>query len=136
MNRIAPMSELRQREPRIEDRAHLAWIPRLFCVICGRDRPVAAHVRYADARYNKPITGAGTKPDDRFTVPLCDHCHTHGPDCQHASGERQWWEDRHIDPLNLGNRLYEVSGDTFEGMVILREFQHEAYLAASGGAEP
>jgi hypothetical protein len=34
----------------------------------------------------------GEKPDDRRTLPLCAQHHLTGPDAQHSSNERRWWE--------------------------------------------
>lgn len=79
-----------------EERGHLAFIRSLPCAVCARCIDVeAAHVRYADAAWKKPLTGAGTKPDPWWVVPLCRECHAE----QHLNGnERGWWWSRGFDP--------------------------------------
>lgn len=120
MNRIAPMSELRQREPRLEDRARLALIRQLICLVCHAKPVEAAHIRYADAAYGKPETGAGRKPDDRWAVPLCRRCHNWGKESQHANGERKWWKAIGIDPLKIAQEIDEVRGDLEAGERIIK----------------
>jgi hypothetical protein len=40
----------------------------------------------------------GEKPDDWRTLPLCAQHHLTGPDAQHRTNERQWWERWGIYP--------------------------------------
>jgi hypothetical protein len=99
---------LRQRQPREEDEKHRRFIASCQCVICGAPDVQAAHVRFADLSVGKPFTGGATKPDDKFTVPLC--CAHHYE--QHAWGdERGWWMKYEIDPIKVALALYCVSGD-------------------------
>lgn len=95
---------------RLEDPEHLRLIRLLPCLASG-EMPAgeAAHVRYASAAYGKPITGTGTRPDDKWAVPLCPRLHTMSSDAQHRSGEEWWWEERNINPLLVAVRLYERS---------------------------
>lgn len=88
---------------------HLAFIRTLPCLCCGDNITVeAAHVRYADARVGKPITGMGTKPDDAFCLPLCNSHHRQ----QHEVGnERVFWAKYGIDPILISLALFRVSGD-------------------------
>lgn len=104
---------MRQRSP-----AHLAWIRRLPCAVCGNDiETEAAHVRFGCLEIGKPITGIGIKPDDKYTVPLCGQHHR----AQHAFGdERGWWEKLGRDPIKLSLALYSVSGDAEAGERIIR----------------
>src|SRR5512139_1657593 len=105
------------RTARRHDKAHLDFIRQLPCLACGDNTTVeAAHVRYADARIAKPITGVGIKPDDRFVIPLCG-AHHRG---QHSRGERQWWEARQIDPVLISLALFSVSGDYDAGTQIIQ----------------
>jgi hypothetical protein len=99
--------------------AHLAFIRRLPCVICGRSPSEAAHVRYSDAGTGH-VSAVGQKPDDARTVPLCAHCHREGPQAQHRSGERVWWQAHGIDPVELARRLFAVLGDAERGEKISR----------------
>jgi hypothetical protein len=68
---------------------------------------VAAHVRMT--RTGKPITGAGLKPGDHWTLPLCRTCHTDGPGAQHIVGEVPFWRDLGLDPLPICQQLYAAS---------------------------
>lgn len=112
-----PKSEKATRGREI-DRAHLQFIRRLPCACgCLRTPCDAAHVRYADLARGKTYTGKGVKPSDRWTVPLTRACHEE----QHGMNERAFWDARGIDPLDLAERLYAVSGDEEAGAKIIRE---------------
>jgi hypothetical protein len=107
---------MRQRNPRKHDEAHLAFIRQLPCAVClDNTATEAAHVRYPEPKAAKPITGAGTKPDDKFVVPLCSKCHRE----QHGGKERAFWNGREIDPIFLALALYSVSGDYDRGLTII-----------------
>ena len=67
-------------------------------------RNQAAHVRIGTDG------GAGMKPSDRYTVPLCVVCHAR----QHK-GELSFWAELRIDPLNVAFRLWTISGDQEAG---------------------
>jgi hypothetical protein len=107
---------LRQRMPREHDEKHLRFIASLPCLLCPARDVQAAHVRYADLSVGKPFTGGQTKPDDKFTVPLCcEHNRL-----QHAWGsERDWWKLAEIDPIKIALALYAVSGDEARGEMIV-----------------
>lgn len=100
-----------QRTPRMRDSSHMGCIAALPCVICGA-RPVeVAHIRYPDASHAKPITGVGTKPADRWTLPLCPGHHRLSNSCQHNFDERSWWEEHGINPLSLSSALFAMTGN-------------------------
>lgn len=104
------------RTARRHDSTHLDFIRGLHCLRCGDNTSVeAAHIRMADSRIAKPITGIGIKPDDRFVVPLCGRCHRG----QHSRGERAWWQARQVDPVLVALALFSVSGDHDEGSKIV-----------------
>jgi hypothetical protein len=85
---------------------HLGFIRQLPCVACGKPAPSeAAHVRSGSDG------GAGMKPSDRYSLPLCTDCH----ELQHRFGELTFWSVLRIDPLNVSGRLWTVSGDTRAG---------------------
>ena len=87
---------------------HLAFIRTLPCISClDNTGTQAAHIRFADARIAKPITGIAIKPDDRFVLPLCQTCHQG----QHNMNERKFWEWKGIDPVLTSLAIYSVSGD-------------------------
>jgi hypothetical protein len=116
MSRIArhpeafALSATRQRHPRAEDGAHLDAIRSCPCAICGTTVGVeAAHLRSGDARYAKPSAGAGTRPDDRWSTPMCARHHRDGPDAQHTMNELEFWRRHGIDPFWLAAALWSAS---------------------------
>lgn len=101
------MSDLRQRVPRVECPAFLAFVRRKPCCACGAPAPSqAAHVRFSDAASGNVNPGVGAKPSDRFCVPLCAGCHLDDPGAQHRVGERKFWARVGIDPYALAATLY------------------------------
>jgi hypothetical protein len=99
--RVVPVAK-GQRAPRVRDNIYLQWLRRRACVACGsRKRVHAAHIRsgYPEAGWRP--TGMQEKPDDARAAPLCATCHVDGPDAQHKSNERKWWEARNIYPPTL-----------------------------------
>lgn len=95
---------------------HLNYIRQLPCTICGDTTAVeAAHVRFADPRAAKPITGIGIRPDDLWTVPLCGRHHRQ----QHLIGERTFWQSVGKDPIFLALALWANSGDHDAGCKIV-----------------
>jgi hypothetical protein len=94
-------SALTLSEPkRIRSKEHLRFVASQPCLICGRTPSHAHHVRYTQSR------GVGLKVSDEFAVPLCAIHHHH----IHTTGnERQWWEERNIDPLKVAQALWQES---------------------------
>ena len=113
---------MRQRQPRKYEPDHLAWVRQLPCLLCGDNTSTeAAHIRMADIRVAKPITGVGTKPDDKYVLPLCSECHRK----QHHRGEERFWTDEgrhHIDPVLIALALHSVTGDHDAGMTIIQSY--------------
>jgi hypothetical protein len=108
---------MRQRRPRQHDEKHLAFIRGLPCVVCGNNiQTEAAHIRYGFLRAGKRPTGGGEKPDDDFTVPLCNACHLN----QHSVGELTFWGKSGIDAILLALALCRISGDQELGEEIVR----------------
>lgn len=102
------VASTKQKRPRIEDKAHLAFIRSLTCCICGKPGPDPAHIRSANAIYGKRETGKAEKASDRWTVPLCREHH----DQQHSAGnELLWWASMYLDPFGLALALHAASGD-------------------------
>jgi hypothetical protein len=101
------MSELRQRQPRIRDEAHLKFIRSLPCCIpgCGDNTSTeAAHLRVGSINHDKRDTGGGERPSDRWTLPLCSRCHRD----QHAAGdELKFWAEHGINPFFLAMNYYD-----------------------------
>ena len=83
---------------RIRCKEHLRFVSSQPCAICGRTPSHAHHVRYAQPR------GLGLKVSDEFTVPLCA---THHQQLHNTTKEREWWQERNIDPLAIALRLWQ-----------------------------
>jgi hypothetical protein len=101
------MTELRQKMPRVRDDGYLKWLRLQGCACgCGSPPPSdAAHLRAGSLAHDKPITGMGTKPDDRWCLPLRHDHHM----AQHAFGdERLWWSAHGIDPFKAAKRYYAI----------------------------
>lgn len=93
---------LRQRQPREENPAYLAWVRTLPCLICARPGSDPAHIRAAAPQYAKRYTGKGEKPSDKWAVPLCRDHHRE----QHATNELAFWLRYGIDPFATAVALY------------------------------
>ncbi|WP_102867923.1 DUF968 domain-containing protein [Pseudovibrio exalbescens] len=100
---------------RVEDPKHLAFIRTLPCLVSGVYGVEAAHVRYGDPAYNKPMTAKARKPHDWWVVPLSPEAHR----AQHSTKERLYWDWWGIDPLAVAQALYRASGDTEEALKII-----------------
>jgi len=85
---------------RIRCKEHLRYVASQPCVICGRSPSHAHHVRHAQRR------GLGIKVSDEFTVPLCA---THHQQLHNTTKEREWWQERKIDPLIVAGTLWRES---------------------------
>ena len=89
---------------RIRCKEHLRFVASQPCLICGRSPAHAHHVRYAQSR------GLSLKVSDEFTVPLCATHHHH----IHTTGkEREWWQERNIDPLKVASTLWQQSREQY-----------------------
>jgi hypothetical protein len=87
-------------QKRIRSQEHLRFVASQPCLICGRSPSNAHHVRYAQSK------GLSLKVSDEFTVPLCAIHHHH----IHTTGkEREWWQERNIDPLKIADALWKKS---------------------------
>ena len=61
-------------------------------------------MRYAQSK------GLNLKVSDEFTVPLCAIHHHH----IHTTGkEREWWQERNIDPLIVASDLWQQSSERY-----------------------
>ena len=112
ISRIAKGLAKPKRKPNLRRAAqHLAFVRSIgICLCCGaRGGVEAAHVR------NGTDGGAGLKPSDRYTVPLCHACHMR----QHRVGEITFWGEIGVDPLNQALRLWTVSGDVEQGQRVI-----------------
>lgn len=102
------MAELRQRQPRVEDPAFLAFVRLRPCRACDAPAPSqAAHLRGADAIFHKRETGKGETPSDRWTLPLCEPCHLTDKTALHKVGEKLFFARLGIDPFASAANLYD-----------------------------
>lgn len=109
-----------QRQPRVHDQRHLAFIRTLPCLVTGENTSVeAAHIRFSDARVDKVNAGVGAKPSDMWTVPLSGAMHRK----QHTMNEQRFWKERGIDPIFYAMALFLVSGDHARGCRIVNNAQ-------------
>lgn len=108
---------------RVRDTAHLAYVRRLPCVATYVEtgRLVygcqAAHLRLNSAAHGK-TEGGQRKPSDQWVAPLSAEQHRIQGD---VKGERQFWGDLGVDPFDLCQRLYAVSGDIEAGETIIKQ---------------
>lgn len=99
------MTALRQKQPRVEHPAYLAYVRTLPCIVSRRPPPSdAAHLRSPALAYGKDKTGMQEKPHDWWTLPLNHELHMQ----QHDRGdELAWWAEQGIpDPFALAVALY------------------------------
>lgn len=106
----------RQRSPREHADKHLAWIRTLPSLIAGRGPVEAAHIRYRDPLHAKPGTGLQQKPNDVWVVPLAQEVHA----TQHQGSEREFWDERAIDPVIIAAFLWAHTGNDEAGLTIIR----------------
>lgn len=139
MSRVEGFGQLRQREPRVRDKAHMGKIARLPCVAClARRGQVVRGVHVAHIRCGYPeapgwrSVGAGEKPSDTRTAPLCPSCHLYGADGQHPAGdERTWWERLGIYPPAFCAALVEAFNLGTTGLEVVHKFAAEARKACA-----
>lgn len=117
---MKPKAPKHKRRPSGKSPTHLDLVRSLPCILSGRPAE-AAHIRYADAAHGKTETGAGRKPDDRWTVPLAPELHRLLKGCQHDSNERDWWAQFGIDPLAVAKQLWGKNRLTMERVVIMNQ---------------
>jgi ERF superfamily len=86
-------------EPRrYRDRAHLEFVSKQPCLVCGRRPSDAHHLRFAQPR------ALGRRVSDEYTVPLC---RTHHRVLHRYGDEAAWWETTSVDPLKVAGELWE-----------------------------
>jgi ERF superfamily protein len=85
-------------EPRrYRDRAHLEFVSKQPCLVCGRWPSDAHHIRFAQPR------ALGRRVSDEYTVPLC---RTHHRALHRCGDETSWWETNNIDALAMAQDLW------------------------------
>lgn len=94
-------SKLSIGEPqRIRDPEHLKFVAKHGCLICGRNRAQAHHLKFIQP------TAMGRKVSDEFTVPLCAKHHR---ELHEFGDERIWWRQYGVDPLLAAANLWANS---------------------------
>lgn len=92
-------SALTLSEPRrVRNSGHLAFVANKPCLICGRNRAHAHHLKFAQP------TALGRKVSDEFTVPLCS---VHHRELHRHGDERVWWAAHRIDALQAAKELWQ-----------------------------
>ncbi len=85
-------------EPRrIRDKAHIRFVTKQPCLICGRRPADAHHLRFAQFR------ALGRKVSDEFTVPLC---RAHHREVHRSGDEAAWWKKAGVDPNEAARALW------------------------------
>jgi hypothetical protein len=85
-------------EPRrIRDKAHVKYVSKRPCLICGRQPSDPHHLRFAQQR------ALARKVSDEFIVPLC---RTHHREVHRSSDEVAWWKQSGIDALEAAHKLW------------------------------
>jgi hypothetical protein len=127
MSMIANTRPVRQREPRVRNKAYLGFIAQLPCIACmvegiTRFSVEVAHVKCGYPEDGWRAFGVQEKPHDERTVPLCTHHHRTGRNAQHGTDERSWWERLNVHPPALCAALAQAFPDRNSGIAVIRRF--------------
>lgn len=136
MSRIAGGSDLRQREPRICDTAHLRRIRKLPCIACAvrgvRTWPVeAAHVKVGYPEAGWRAFGHSERSHDSRALPLCAADHRTGLAAQHGNhggDERAYWERLGIFPPAICQALVDAFAAGQPGIEVIQRFAAAARI--------
>jgi hypothetical protein len=82
---------------RLRDKAHVRFVSKQPCLICGRKPSDAHHLRFAQH------PALGRKTSDEFVVPLC---RSHHREVHRSSEEAVWWRDASVDPMATARALW------------------------------
>jgi hypothetical protein len=116
------------KQPRQHSEKHLTFIRGLPCLRClDNTGTEAAHIRYPSPKAGKRQVGKGEKPDDKWTVPLCNRHHHE----QHRVGETAFWIAQ--DQLFVALALWGATGNHEIGEQIVNE-NCGAHIAVRYGA--
>jgi len=127
MSRVAFSGQVRQRDPRQRDKQYLGWVATLPCVACacaGRMK-LGVHVAHIRTGFPEAIgwrdVGKAEKPSDIRTAPLCPDHHLNGPNAQHRSNERAWWDRLRIHPPTFCSALVAAYEAGTPGQEVIRQ---------------
>jgi hypothetical protein len=85
-------------EPRrVRDKAHIRFVCKQPCLVCGRRPADPHHLRFAQ------YPALGRKVSDEFTVPLC---RVHHREVHRGGNESEWWTRSGVDPLAIASALW------------------------------
>lgn len=84
----------------MKDRAHLARISELGCIVCGAPEPQIHHIRHGQ--------GMAQRASDRQAIPLC-YYHHQGEEGIHTLGTRAW-ERKYGAEIELLRQVFERLG--------------------------
>jgi hypothetical protein len=85
-------------EPRrLRNKAHLKFVSKQPCLVCGRQPSDTHHLRFAQHR------ALGRKVSDEFTVPLC---RGHHREVHRTGDEAAWWARTGVDALGAARKLW------------------------------
>lgn len=124
---------LRQREPRVRDKAHLGFVAKLPCLGCmckgrGERWPVeVCHIRIGFPEAGWREFGRSERPHDQRTYPGCPWCHRLDKDAQHNTNERDWFEGIGVYPPALVAALREAFETGADGRAVIRRAANGAF---------
>lgn len=95
---VGKYGRLLKMSPRRRDKAHLQYVAKKACLVCGREPADPHHLRFAQAKT------LGRKVSDEFTVPLC---RSHHRELHRAKNESIWWAAFGLDPMPIAARLWD-----------------------------
>jgi hypothetical protein len=108
-------------EPRrVRDKAHISFVRKQPCLVCGREPVDAHHLRFAQH------CALGRKVSDEFTVPLC---RVHHREVHRHRGEAEWWRKSGVNPLEIASALWAQTLTSRMGI-------QQAHPATVVGARP
>ena len=122
-------NELAFPEPRrIRDKAHIKFIAKQPCLICGRRPSDAHHLRFAQHR------ALGRKVSDEFTVPLC---RVHHREVHNCADEVAWWQRCRVDAPAQARALWlKTRGTQVPGPTSNSSSEVQPYSASQGRSRP
>lgn len=112
-----------------EESRYFGFIASLPCAVSLRHGVQVAHVRFADAWFNKPPTGVGIKPRVPYCLPLTPEMHAE----QSNMGEREFWTEYgfncdcpRLSPLTLCWTLWGLflADETHAGEAVIRNWRN------------
>lgn len=126
MSRIAAFGVVRQRDPRVRDKAYLGWIAQLPCLKCACQGRATWPVHVCHIRAGFPTEagwrefGKAEKPHDAHVWPGCAGCHLDGPEAQHRMNELEFWRRMGIYPPDFCQALRRAYETGASGVRVIR----------------